>query len=157
MSILFSIIRVIHGSPRLRGFTYACVAFFAACWVILIVEKAWQCASDPGWQQVVPLSTKYFCVVEPQISIFEFTSKAPISLTINSCHLRLIIHSRLYHNLDPRCTSSAHVVEGQITQTPEENDSLHLRFQCRLGLRSHFPHSRPDPEEQHHSGGWFAR
>ncbi|KAN0078381.1 hypothetical protein V8E55_010438 [Tylopilus felleus] len=39
MSILFSIIRVIHGSPCLRAFTYACVAFFAACWIILIVEK----------------------------------------------------------------------------------------------------------------------
>ncbi|KAF8556638.1 hypothetical protein OG21DRAFT_1408671, partial [Imleria badia] len=58
MSVLFSIIRIIHGSPRLGGFTYACVAFFATCWVILIVYKVWQCDSDPSWHQPSLLSSK---------------------------------------------------------------------------------------------------
>jgi len=69
MSVLFSIIRIVHGSCLLK-FTYACVAFFAACWVILIVEKIVQCASDPSWHHLVVMSGKPFCLVEVEISIF---------------------------------------------------------------------------------------
>lgn len=75
MSVLFSIIRIIHGSPRLLRFAYACVAFYAACWVILIIEKVVQCASDPSWHHAIVIYGKQFCLVKPRISIFEFTSK----------------------------------------------------------------------------------
>lgn len=75
MSVLFSIIRIIHGSSFLLKFTYACVAFFAACWVILIIEKIVQCASDPSWHHLIVESGMPFCLVKPRISIFKFTSK----------------------------------------------------------------------------------
>ena len=75
MSVLFSIIRIIHGRPCLLNFTYACVAFFAACWVVLIIEKIVQCASDPSWHYLAAMSGKPFCLVEAQISIFKFISK----------------------------------------------------------------------------------
>jgi len=75
MSILFSIIRIIYLSPRLRAFTYTCVAFFVACWVVLVVEKVRQCASDASWHQITPSSPNPICLVEKQISIFQFTSK----------------------------------------------------------------------------------
>lgn len=73
MSVLFSIIRIIHGNPRLLKFTYACVAFFAACWVILIIEKVVQC-SNPSWHHQLVMSGKPFCLVKAPISIFEFSS-----------------------------------------------------------------------------------
>ncbi|KAF9239314.1 hypothetical protein BU15DRAFT_46946 [Melanogaster broomeanus] len=60
MSILFSIIRIIPGSSRLKKFTYLCVAFFAACWIILTVEKVWQCAADRSWEHVPVASEKPF-------------------------------------------------------------------------------------------------
>ncbi|KAH0835726.1 hypothetical protein J3R83DRAFT_9549 [Lanmaoa asiatica] len=39
MSLLFSIIRIIHGNPRLLKFTYACAAFFVALCLAQIVER----------------------------------------------------------------------------------------------------------------------
>lgn len=75
MSVLFSIIRIAHGSPRLLKFTYTCVAFFAVCWAILVTMKIVQCASDPSWQHRIPESGKSFCLVKVQFSVFKFTSK----------------------------------------------------------------------------------
>ncbi|KAF8836873.1 hypothetical protein BDN67DRAFT_983644 [Paxillus ammoniavirescens] len=48
MSVLFSITRVIPESSHLRKFTHLCAAFFAACWVILMIEKILQsdCVAD---------------------------------------------------------------------------------------------------------------
>ncbi|KAI9462080.1 hypothetical protein HD554DRAFT_2289948 [Boletus coccyginus] len=74
MSILFSIIRIIYLNPRLRAFTYTCVAFFVACWVVLVVQKVWQCASDASWHETTPSSPNPICLVEKQISIFQFTT-----------------------------------------------------------------------------------
>lgn len=75
MSILFSIIRIIHGNTHLLKFTYVCVAFYMACWVILVIEKVVQCASNPSWHHQLVMSGKPFCLVVSAISIFEFTSK----------------------------------------------------------------------------------
>ncbi|KAF9231423.1 hypothetical protein BU15DRAFT_14186, partial [Melanogaster broomeanus] len=74
MSILFSIIRIMHGSSRLKKFTYLCAALFAACWIILIVEKVWQCTTDRSWEHVPVSSANPFCLVNTQISIFQFTT-----------------------------------------------------------------------------------
>ena len=75
MSVLFSIIRLIHSGSRLLKFAYACVAFFVSCWVIIIVEKVWQYASDPSWYQSTVPSSKPLCVIAERIFIFKFTSK----------------------------------------------------------------------------------
>ncbi|KAH0835720.1 hypothetical protein J3R83DRAFT_9542 [Lanmaoa asiatica] len=77
MSVLFSIIRIIHGSPHLLKFAYACVAFFVAFWLIQVVEKTWQCALDPSWHYTIAA----FCIVDKQIAVFEFTTDC-ISVSI---------------------------------------------------------------------------
>ncbi|KAF8548103.1 hypothetical protein OG21DRAFT_1526702 [Imleria badia] len=82
MSVLFSIIRITHGSPRLRRFTYACVALFAASWVILMIEKVWQCTANPSWHRTTPVSSKPYCVVEPKIAIFEFVISILVALPL---------------------------------------------------------------------------
>ncbi|KAF9233062.1 hypothetical protein BU15DRAFT_66921 [Melanogaster broomeanus] len=74
MSILFSIIRIIHGSPRLKNLTYLSAVFFVACSVILIVEKAGQCATNRSWEQVLVSSENLFCRVNAQTSVFQFTT-----------------------------------------------------------------------------------
>lgn len=81
MSVLFSIIRIIHEGTRLLKFTYTCAALYAACWVILIVEKVVQCASDPSWHHQVIEGGKPFCEVNAPISIFEFTSKSILCIS----------------------------------------------------------------------------
>ncbi|KAN0078382.1 hypothetical protein V8E55_010439 [Tylopilus felleus] len=95
MSVLFSIIRIIHGSPRLLRFAYACVAFYAACWVILIIEKVVQCASDPSWHHAIVIYGKQFCLVKPRISIFEFTSDCVAVLILVILPLRMLWRVKL--------------------------------------------------------------
>ncbi|KIK74959.1 hypothetical protein PAXRUDRAFT_100597, partial [Paxillus rubicundulus Ve08.2h10] len=73
MSILLSITRIIPESSRLRKFTHVCAAFFAACWVILIIATILQCI-DPSWHHVPIQSGKPFCQMKLQISIFEFST-----------------------------------------------------------------------------------
>ncbi|KAG9312017.1 hypothetical protein JVU11DRAFT_7291 [Chiua virens] len=70
-SILYSIIRIIHGRPRLLKFSYACVAFFAACWIILIVEKVVQCALDSTWHKVYTFGAPS-CLQKASYTIFQF-------------------------------------------------------------------------------------
>ncbi|KAF9233065.1 hypothetical protein BU15DRAFT_54363, partial [Melanogaster broomeanus] len=90
MSILFSIIRIVHGSPRLKKFTHLCAAFFAACWIILIVEKAWQCATDRSWEHVPVSSGKPYCSVKKKISIFQFTTDCVAVLILVVLPLRML-------------------------------------------------------------------
>ncbi|KAG9311985.1 hypothetical protein JVU11DRAFT_7255 [Chiua virens] len=73
MSVLFSVIRIIHGPPRLLKFTYACVAFFAACWTVLIVARTVLCALDSSWHHIYT-SGRPSCPTSAQIAIFQFTS-----------------------------------------------------------------------------------
>ena len=82
MSVLFSIIRIVQ-NPRLLKFAYACVVFYVTCWVILIIEKVVQCASDPSWHHDLVMSGKPFCMVKAQISIFEFTGKHAVCTSAN--------------------------------------------------------------------------
>ncbi|KAF9231378.1 hypothetical protein BU15DRAFT_56200 [Melanogaster broomeanus] len=98
MSILFSIIRIIHGNPRLKKFTYLCATFFAACWIILIVEKVWQCATDRSWEHVPVSSGKPFCSVKDRISIFQFATDCLATLILVVLPLRMLWKVRL-----PRC------------------------------------------------------
>ncbi|KIJ05475.1 hypothetical protein PAXINDRAFT_29448, partial [Paxillus involutus ATCC 200175] len=95
MSVLFSITRVIPESSRLRKFTHACAAFFAVCWVILIIEKILQCASDPSWHHVPISSGKPFCQVKPKISIFQFTTDCVAVLILVVLPLRVLWKVRL--------------------------------------------------------------
>ncbi|KAF9233063.1 hypothetical protein BU15DRAFT_66922 [Melanogaster broomeanus] len=95
MSILFSIIRIIHGSPRLKKFTYLCVAFFAACWIILIVEKVWQCATDRSWEHVPVSSGKPYCSLNTQISVFQFTTDCVGVLILVVLPLRMLWRVKL--------------------------------------------------------------
>ncbi|KAH0835737.1 hypothetical protein J3R83DRAFT_9562 [Lanmaoa asiatica] len=81
MSLLFSVIRIIHGNPRLLKFTYACATFFVASCLIQIVERTSQCALHPGRQQKKGVSLKPACAVSEQFSIFEFTTDC-ISVSI---------------------------------------------------------------------------
>ncbi|KAG9311984.1 hypothetical protein JVU11DRAFT_7254 [Chiua virens] len=74
MSVLFSVIRIIHGPPRLLKFTYACVAFFAACWTVIIVAKITRCAFDPSWHYTHKPGLKSTCLTTAQITIFQFTT-----------------------------------------------------------------------------------
>ncbi|KIJ63580.1 hypothetical protein HYDPIDRAFT_92075, partial [Hydnomerulius pinastri MD-312] len=82
MSILLSITRVVQRTPFLRKVTYACAAFFAACWIILMVEKVWWCASSSkDWQRVVASNSKPFCQIQNMTSVFQFSTDAA-SVTI---------------------------------------------------------------------------
>ncbi|KAF9220657.1 hypothetical protein BS17DRAFT_713929, partial [Gyrodon lividus] len=90
MSILYSITRLVDASTRLRKFTYVCAAFFATCWIILIVEKVWQCVSDPSWHHVPVSSGKPFCEVKPQIFIFQFTTDCVAVSILVALPLRML-------------------------------------------------------------------
>ncbi|KIJ08293.1 hypothetical protein PAXINDRAFT_102630 [Paxillus involutus ATCC 200175] len=94
MSVLFSITRVIPESSRLRKFTHVCAAFFAACWVILIIEKILQCA-DPSWHYVPISSGKPFCQVKLRIYIFEFSTDCVAVLILVVLPLRMLWKVRL--------------------------------------------------------------
>ncbi|KAF8837160.1 hypothetical protein BDN67DRAFT_909734, partial [Paxillus ammoniavirescens] len=94
LSVLFSITRVISESSRLRKFTHVCAAFFAACWVILIIEKIVQCV-DPSWHAVPISSGKPFCQVKPRIYIFEFSTDCVAVLILVVLPLRMLWKVRL--------------------------------------------------------------
>ncbi|KIJ67389.1 hypothetical protein HYDPIDRAFT_108134 [Hydnomerulius pinastri MD-312] len=81
MSILLSIARIVQRTPFLRRLTFICAGFFAACWVILIAEKVYECGSDPNWHHVMVSSGKPFCLVKAPVSIFQFTTDC-ISIAI---------------------------------------------------------------------------
>ncbi|KAG8215899.1 hypothetical protein J3R82DRAFT_7869, partial [Butyriboletus roseoflavus] len=94
MSILFSIIRIIHEGTCLK-FTHACVAFFAVCWVILIAERVWQCASNPSWHQQAVSSGGTYCNATSQMSIFDFVSECVAVLLLVVLPLRMLWRVRL--------------------------------------------------------------
>ncbi|KAF9246230.1 hypothetical protein BU15DRAFT_58329 [Melanogaster broomeanus] len=92
------IIRIIHGSSRLKKFTYLCAALFAACWMILIVEKVRQCATDRSWEHVPVSSGNPFCLVNTQISVFQFTTDCVTVLILVVLPLSMLWKVKL-----PRC------------------------------------------------------
>ncbi|KAG9312703.1 hypothetical protein JVU11DRAFT_7126 [Chiua virens] len=95
MSILFSIIRISQGEPRLLKVTYACVVFYVVVWTVLIAQKVAQCAFDPSWHHRKVLSGKPFCLVSAEISIFEFTTDCVAVSIIVVIPLRMLWRVKL--------------------------------------------------------------
>jgi hypothetical protein len=78
MSIIFSLIRMLPPSGRMRSITRGFAVFFFVLWALCAASKAYTCGSDTSWHNLPDLQ----CPIGLPIAMIEFTSNFSFSRSL---------------------------------------------------------------------------
>ncbi|KAJ7507298.1 hypothetical protein B0H11DRAFT_1971098 [Mycena galericulata] len=86
MSVIFSIIRIIPHTLKLRKVTVYCAVLFGSMWVALLVHKVYHCASDESWYALA----KPQCHLGTGVAVLELCTDLTADLVLAAIPIALL-------------------------------------------------------------------